>query len=104
VNINRWAIIPLFLAASLVIALATRSEAGTKTKNFEYIATGGFEPTLFIFPDGNQGDSITLEGTSHVRAYNGSRVGDRFECANDLSTVYGPRWGSWEPKRFCQLS
>jgi hypothetical protein len=64
VNINRWAIIPLFLAASLMIALATRSEAGSKTKNFEYIATGGFEPTLFIFPDGNQGDSITLEGTS----------------------------------------
>lgn len=38
------------------------SEAGTK--KFDYIATGGFEPTLFIFPDLNQGDSITLEGTS----------------------------------------
>lgn len=63
-NINRSVFIPLFLAALLMVALATRSEAGTKTKKFDYIATGGFEPTLFIFPDLNQGDSITLEGTS----------------------------------------
>ena len=64
-NINRSVVIPLFLAALLMVALATRSEARNETKKFEYIATGGFEPTLFIFPDGNQGVvSITLEGTS----------------------------------------
>ena len=64
-NINRSVVIPLFLAALLMVALATRSEARNETKKFDYIATGGFEPTLFIFPDGNQGVvSITLEGTS----------------------------------------
>ena len=64
-NINRSVVIPLFLAALLMVALATRSEARNETKKFDYLATGGFEPTLFIFPDGNQGVvSITLEGTS----------------------------------------
>jgi hypothetical protein len=104
VNINRWAIIPLFLAASLMIALATRSEAGSKTKNFEYIATGGFEPTLFIFPDGNQGDSITLEGTSTFGPITVHEWAIGSSAQNGLSTVYGPRWGSWEPERFCRLS
>lgn len=53
-------IIPI-LGASL---LCFDAPSDAWTKPFNYTATGTFEPTLFVFPDGTQGDSITLQGTS----------------------------------------
>jgi hypothetical protein len=59
---QRRFVVPVLCALLFMTAVIRRAEA--KSTPLNYTATGTFEPTLFVFPDGTQGDSITLQGTS----------------------------------------
>ena len=71
-----------------------------------HCAKDGFEPTLFIFPDGNQGVvSITLEGTSTFGPITVHEWASRLKYADSFSTVHGRQVGLLGALyEFCRLS